>query len=67
MFFIECPKKNEVYRKCKIDCGKTCQNPQVPKCDLKCKIGCVCEENYLKDEITGECVLEEKCIKDLEN
>ena len=63
-FFQDCSIANEVYRSCQIYCGETCQHPQVVNDEcLKrtCQRGCFCKFNFLRDELTGECVPEKDC------
>lgn len=54
-----CPA-NEVYSDCMAGCQKTCNTLDVIfKC--KCVKGCVCNEGYVRHDITNLCVLEDKC------
>lgn len=54
-----CPA-NEVYSECMAGCQKTCNTLDVAfKC--KCVEGCVCNEGYVRSDITNLCVLEERC------
>lgn len=54
---------HEVYSTCKSACPVTCQNRfDAPRpCPLYCVGGCSCEENYIRDESSGNCVKPEYC------
>lgn len=57
-----CPHDNESYKKSFYYCGETCQNATRIDCgENKFKNGCVCDNGFLRDEVAGGCISEEKC------
>ncbi|XP_076243917.1 zonadhesin-like [Calliopsis andreniformis] len=54
----KCPK-NEVYDECSGRCQKTCEDPE-PICPLICLGGCVCKNDWLRDQ-NGICIPPKKC------
>jgi hypothetical protein len=54
---------NEEFIECGSACPTTCQNmdnlPQI--CPTVCVQGCFCEDGYVRNEKTGECVFTEQC------
>ncbi|KAG4065111.1 hypothetical protein HA402_007508 [Bradysia odoriphaga] len=57
-----CPN-NEVYTECGSACFSTCRNHLNPPkiCTMQCIVGCQCKEGYVRDEISGKCVLPCDC------
>jgi hypothetical protein len=60
-----CTKSNEVLNSCFKGCEKTCQHPEGNGfCGFNgCRTACTCEEGFLKDTSTGECVSRDHCSK----
>lgn len=55
----KCPA-NEVFSDCMAGCQKTCNTLDIAfKC--KCVEGCVCNEGYVRSDITNLCVLVNEC------
>ncbi|XP_037041481.1 zonadhesin-like isoform X4 [Bradysia coprophila] len=64
----DCPqvprcRNNEAYTECGSACFLTCRNFLNPPkiCTLQCVVGCQCKEGYVRDEISGKCVLPCDC------
>jgi len=59
----ECNGEHEVFNSCGSDCPKTCDNfDKTTICDDVCKVGCFCQEPYVRDIKTGRCVVTDDCI-----
>jgi hypothetical protein len=53
-------KANEVYKDCGTACPGTCSQP-LRVCERKCVAGCFCQEGYVLDDQTNECVPVDSC------
>ncbi|KAF2879907.1 hypothetical protein ILUMI_26276 [Ignelater luminosus] len=61
-----CKKEHEEWTPCGAACVLTCQNvlnpPYCPAAQA-CTKGCVCENGFIRDEDSGECITLEDCIE----
>lgn len=55
-----CPA-NETYSSCGSACPGTCDVPQIQFCTENCVSGCFCDEGFLRNTNTNQCVLKEDC------
>nr|P56682.1 RecName: Full=Chymotrypsin inhibitor; AltName: Full=AMCI [Apis mellifera]1CCV_A Chain A, CHYMOTRYPSIN INHIBITOR [Apis mellifera] len=51
---------NEVFNTCGSACAPTCAQPKTRICTMQCRIGCQCQEGFLRNG-EGACVLPENC------
>ncbi|CAH0725725.1 unnamed protein product, partial [Brenthis ino] len=59
-----CYWPNEIYEPCFGGCAEiSCDNPRnhLRPCYPYCEPGCVCEEPYVRDDRTHQCVLPQDC------
>uniref|UniRef100_A0A0N5BQ16 TIL domain-containing protein n=1 Tax=Strongyloides papillosus TaxID=174720 RepID=A0A0N5BQ16_STREA len=58
----ECPE-NEHFDECSTDCPITCSNHKNPPkvCNKMCRVGCVCDRDYVRDEASDKCVKRSEC------
>lgn len=62
-FPVTCPENN-MYSLCgSKSCEPTCQNQNIEICDLACQKGCFCQNEYVRDELSGACIKPENCPK----
>lgn len=62
--FVACYWPNEIYEPCFGGCAEiSCDNPRnhLRPCYPYCEPGCVCEEPYVRDDRTHQCVLPQDC------
>ena len=53
---------NEVWKECGSACPPTCQDPAFPfACLAVCVPECQCQDGYVRDKTSGDCVLKENC------
>lgn len=54
--------KNEIYSECGANiCQNTCGKPNnTATCTASCKAGCVCKNNYVRDQ-NGKCIPRDEC------
>ncbi|RZB39094.1 zonadhesin, partial [Asbolus verrucosus] len=57
---LEVCKENEVYNDCGTLCPGTCSEP-VKSCNKMCASGCFCQEGYILDNESQECIKIEEC------
>lgn len=63
-FLTACYWPNEIYEPCFSGCAEvTCDNPRnhLRPCYPYCEPGCICEEPYVRDDRTHQCVLPQDC------
>uniref|UniRef100_A0A0N5C3Q0 TIL domain-containing protein n=1 Tax=Strongyloides papillosus TaxID=174720 RepID=A0A0N5C3Q0_STREA len=60
-------KKNEFWNYCGSVCEPKCSDDpkKIKPCPFICQVGgdCVCKKDYVRDDVTGECVKRKKCTK----
>uniref|UniRef100_A0A0N5CAQ9 TIL domain-containing protein n=1 Tax=Strongyloides papillosus TaxID=174720 RepID=A0A0N5CAQ9_STREA len=60
-------KNNEIWNYCGSLCEPKCSDDpkKIKPCPLICQVGgdCVCKKDYVRDEVTGECVKRNKCTR----
>ncbi|EAT43476.1 AAEL005094-PA [Aedes aegypti] len=64
LFVTECTKRYEKCVPCQPICPKTCENPDGRGfCNEQCleSVVCVCQEGYLRDIKSDECILPCEC------
>ncbi|KAJ3659791.1 hypothetical protein Zmor_011462 [Zophobas morio] len=55
-----CTKSNQVYKDCGTPCPGTCEQP-LRVCERRCVPGCFCQEGYVLDPETQECIRLQNC------
>lgn len=62
MFIVTC-SDSEVYRECGTACPLTCENKDNPPrtCTAQCVEGCFCKSSFVRNTVTGKCVLPKNC------
>jgi hypothetical protein len=53
-------KANEIYKTCGSPCPGTCSQP-TRVCERRCVAGCFCQDGYVLDDKTHECILADSC------
>lgn len=60
-----CNQQNEAYMSCGSACPKTCEDVFKPyrpmACSMQCVPGCFCQDGYVRNTVTNECVDEASC------
>lgn len=57
-----CKRPHEEYNQCGTACPATCDNlGYAIRCVNKCVKGCFCQDGYVRNEQTHECVLPSEC------